>query len=113
METEVENFKIENLSDNEIFITTVMHATQVAIRNHQREKLEALRNAVISSALGVHVDQDMQQMFLEFIDGLTPSPLRVLSFLDDPRAIFQNKSGKSHSESKRLQQGFSREVNHR
>ena len=44
--------KIEQLSGNEEFISVVMHATTVAIRNHKQEKIDALRNAVLNSALG-------------------------------------------------------------
>lgn len=51
LEEKVDDFKIENLKDNEMFITTVMHAKQVAIRNHQKEKLAALRNAVLNAGL--------------------------------------------------------------
>jgi hypothetical protein len=94
LEIKVEGFKIESLRDNEIFITTVMHATQTAIRNHQKEKLEALRNAVINSAIGINIDQDTQQMFLEYVDSLTPSHLKVLSFLDDPRLYGQKNNVK-------------------
>jgi hypothetical protein len=89
LEAKVDGFKIENLANNESFITTVMYASQVAIRNHQKEKLDALRNAIINSALGVDIDQDTQQMFLEYIDSLTPSHLKVLGFLDDPRGYGQ------------------------
>jgi hypothetical protein len=32
----VEGFKIEELSQNEAFITTITHASQAAIRNHQK-----------------------------------------------------------------------------
>jgi hypothetical protein len=85
LQAKVDGFKIENLANNETFITTVMYASQVAIRNHQKEKLGALRNAVINSALGINIDEDNQQMFLEYVDSLTPSHLKVLSFLDDPR----------------------------
>jgi len=46
LQEKVEGFKLEDLSENNIFITTVMQATQASLRNHQQEKLEALRNAV-------------------------------------------------------------------
>jgi hypothetical protein len=94
LETKVDGFRIENLRDNEIFITTVMRATQAAMSNHQKEKLDALRNAVINSALGIKIDQDTQQMFLEYVDSLTPSHLKVLSFLDDPRVYGQKNNVK-------------------
>ena len=85
LEEKVEGFKIEDLSNNDAFITTVTHATQAAIRNHQQEKLEALRNAVLNAALSSTLEEDLQLMFLEFVDSLTPWHLRVLKFLDNPK----------------------------
>jgi hypothetical protein len=41
----------ERLATNEAFVTVTMQASQGAIRNHQQAKLEALRNAVLNSAL--------------------------------------------------------------
>jgi hypothetical protein len=86
LEDEVKGFKAEELSKNDTFITTVTHATQAAIRNHQAEKLEALRNAVLNSALPNPISEDIQLIFLNFIDTLTPCHLRVLKFFENPRA---------------------------
>jgi len=61
-----------------------MHASQAAIRNHQQEKLEALRNAVLNVASGNAPDEDLQLMFLNFIDTLTAWHLRILRFFQDP-----------------------------
>jgi hypothetical protein len=85
-ELENEGFRIDNLSRNETFVTIVMHATQIAIRNHQQEKLHALRNAVVNTALDIGIDDDSKQTFLEYVDALTPSHLRVLEFLNNPRS---------------------------
>ncbi|MYC12366.1 MAG: hypothetical protein F4Y39_01425 [Gemmatimonadetes bacterium] len=85
LEGVVDEFRIEDLSQNETFITVVMHATQVAIRNHQQEKLEALRNAVLNAAMPEALEDDRQLMFLNFIDELTSWHLRVLHFFDDPK----------------------------
>ena len=85
LEEKVDGFKIEELSKNDAFITAVTHATQVAIRNHHHEKLEALRNAVLNAALPNASEEDLQLMFLEFVDSLTPWHLRVLKFLDNPK----------------------------
>ena len=81
----VEGFKIEELSNNETFITTVTHASQAAIRNHQREKLEALRNAVLNAALPNSLEEDLQLMFLNFVDSFTPWHLVILKFFNNPR----------------------------
>jgi hypothetical protein len=73
------------LSENEAFIDAVLHATQMALRTHQAEKLQALRNAVKNSARLGAPNENVQLMFLRFVDELTPLHLRVLSLFEDPR----------------------------
>ena len=85
LEEKIDGFDIKKLSGNEMFITTVMHASQAAIRNHQQEKLEALRNAVLNAALPNAPEEDLQLMFLDFVDRLTSWHIRILKFCDDPR----------------------------
>lgn len=69
-----------------MFITTVMHASQTAIRNYQEEKLEALRNAVLNASLPNPPEEDIQLMFLNFVDALTTWHLRLLKFFENPQA---------------------------
>jgi len=76
----------EKLSKNEAFVTTVLRATEIAVRTHQQEKLEALRNAVVSAALPDAPDETLQQIFLNHADTLTPWHLLILNFLDNPGA---------------------------
>jgi hypothetical protein len=85
LQEQVENLTPESLSKNETFVTTFLHASQTAIRNHQQEKLEALRNAVLNAAMPNALDDDLQLMFLDAIDTLTTWHLRVLSYFDEPR----------------------------
>ena len=99
LEKKVEGFKVEDLGKNPMFITAVMQATQIALRNHQKEKLEALQNAVVNTARGSALQEDLQLLFLNLVDSFTTSHLRILKFLDDPRlpaveerAVFQTKS---------------------
>lgn len=42
---------LEDLRNNDVFIDIVLQASQIALRSSQEEKLEALRNAVLSAAL--------------------------------------------------------------
>jgi len=84
LESKIEGFKVENLANNDSFITTVMHATQSALRNHQEEKLNALRNAVLNAATPNAPEEDLQLMFLSFVDTLTSWHIRILKFFDDP-----------------------------
>lgn len=85
LEEKVEEFKIEDLAHNNTFITLVSHATQAAIRNHQKEKLEALRNAILNAALPNAPEEDLQLMFLHHIDSFTPWHLAILKFFDNPK----------------------------
>lgn len=91
LEKEVKGFKIEELSKNKIFITTVMHASQAAIRNHQEEKLEALRNAVLNAALPNSPEEDMQLIFLNLVDLFTPWHLRILKLFQNPQEWAQKQ----------------------
>jgi len=84
LEQKIEGFRIEELSKSDSFITTVMHATQAAIRNHQKEKLEALRNAVLNAAVLNAPEEDLQMIFLNFVDTLTHWHMRILKLFDNP-----------------------------
>ena len=90
LQSQIDGFTIESLVGNETFVTSVMHASQAAVRNHQKEKLEALRNAILNVASGRGPDEDLQLMFMSFIDTLTPSHLRILCFFQRPEAYVQN-----------------------
>jgi len=85
LEDEIEGFDIENLAKNENFISTLLYATQVAMRTHQKEKLDALRNAVVSSAIRPTIDENLQIMFLNLVDRYTRWHLILLQFSDNPR----------------------------
>jgi hypothetical protein len=85
LQKKVSKFNIENLSNNDAFITTLMHATQIAIRNHKAEKVSALRNCVLNAALPNPLNEDIQIMFLNFIDIFTSWHLILLKFFKSPR----------------------------
>src|SRR5262245_27503577 len=53
---------VEDLTKSEAFVTAAMRASEMAIRIHQREKIEALRNAVLNSALPGAPEDSLQQM---------------------------------------------------
>jgi hypothetical protein len=84
LQERVAGFTIDSLQDNEVFVTAVMHATQVAIRNHHSEKREPLRNAVLNVASGNAPNEDMQLIFLDLVDTLVPWHLRLLRFFQNP-----------------------------
>ena len=65
-----------------------MQATQIVIRNHNKEKLDALRNAVLNAALPNPPEESIQLIYLNLIDFFTPWHLRILKFIDDPPNIY-------------------------
>jgi hypothetical protein len=69
---------VERITGDEQFQSVLIQATWVAIRNHQQEKLDALRNVVLNSAEGTNFSVDRQLLFVRYIDELTPSHLQVL-----------------------------------
>ena len=85
MEERVKGFKLEDLSANEEFISAVSHATVSAARTHQKEKLDALRNAVLNVALKNEINYELQQIFLNYIDYFTPLHIRLLTYFSTPK----------------------------
>ena len=92
LEEKIPEFKIESLSENDMFITCISQATQSAIRNHQHEKLIALRNTVLNAAITSSIDDNIQLMFIQFIDALTPWHLNVLDLFNNPLEWFNRNS---------------------
>jgi hypothetical protein len=88
VELQETNAKItaENLINNEEFITAVMQTTQIAMRNHENEKLDALKNAVLHIA-NESVETNMHAMFINLIDVMTPWHIKLLRFFHDPVAV--------------------------
>lgn len=84
LQERVDGLTPEKLSKDEAFITISLQASQIAIRNHQKEKIDALRAAVLNSALPNAPDEDQELIFLRLIDQLTPWHLRILSNLHNP-----------------------------
>jgi hypothetical protein len=77
-------------------VDAVVTATRIVDRTSQREKIEALRNAVLNSALPAAPDQDIQQLYFALIDNLTPTHLRLLTLLDNPPGWFDARPGLHH-----------------
>ncbi|NET41250.1 hypothetical protein [Okeania sp. SIO2B3] len=74
--------KIEAVSfDHPTFQTTFLKAIRIAECEHQQEKLEVLRNAVLNSAIPNSLKDDIQAIFIKWIDEFTVSHIRLLRML--------------------------------
>ena len=69
----------------------MLKAGVMALWNHNEEKLEALRNAVLNVAVSSTPGEDEYEMFISLIDTFTPWHLRILAFLADKEAIAEKR----------------------
>ena len=76
----------DKLFQGEEFTSAFIRASRVALGTRQREKLDALRNAVLNVAAGMPPDENLQLMFLDALDLLTPWRLNLLDCVADPMA---------------------------
>lgn len=82
---------LDELGKDEGFIDTVMQASQAVMRTSQQEKREALRNAVLNSALPNAPDESKRQIFINWLDTLTVWHLRLLRFFADARKWYEEQ----------------------
>lgn len=79
------------LAEDEAFNVAFSQAAQAVLRTHQKEKLDALRNAVVNVALGHEANADRQTQFLTFVDRFTAAHLTLLRFFHDPAGHFEQR----------------------
>lgn len=84
----VDGLDLDALADDDRFTDAVVSATRTVEHAHQAEKIEALRNAVLNSALPGAPDADTQAIMMNLVDRFTPSHLRLLALWDNPPAWF-------------------------
>jgi len=86
LEGKVHGFTFEDLRNNPEFVSAMIQATQSAERTHRKEKLEALRNAVLNIALGHKPSEDLQAIFMNLVDSFAPVHLELLRFCQHDNA---------------------------
>lgn len=86
----------EDLQKDDVFIDISMKATEVALKTHQAEKLNALRNALINTSLNYpSIDISLKQIFINYIDVFTVWHIKLLELFNNPKKYeqqFQNIS---------------------
>ncbi|ORJ58681.1 hypothetical protein [Geothermobacter hydrogeniphilus] len=80
---------LEALQNNPDFIDTVMHASQIAVRNSQTEKRQALKNAILNTALPNPPEEAIRQICLDLIETFTDWHIRILKIFHNPLAWFE------------------------
>jgi len=88
---------MEELSRNEEFNTIITKATLLAQQTHQKEKIEALKNVVINSAIKLSrevIDFDEIDYFLTFIQRISPLHILIINTFENPREVVKKKKDK-------------------
>jgi hypothetical protein len=85
LQEQVANLTPARLSQDEAWVTAFLTASQVALRAHQNEKLEMLRNELLNVAVGIAPDDDPTMALFSLIEVLTLCETQLLSFFHDPR----------------------------
>lgn len=89
---------VDELIKNEAFTSFLLQATPIALRNHQKEKITTLKNALASVGNPEFSDEDLAFQFLRYIDELTVSHLTILRIISIRADVFK--------EVKSMQQAF-------
>lgn len=92
LQDKVDGFDVHKLCENELFISVLNRASQLALSNHQEEKISALKNAVLNTALNIPIDENEEMMFLNMIDAMTPWHLKIIFYFDNPEERFKEFS---------------------
>jgi len=87
-----QNGFIKGLKDDSEFLDILFQANNIAMRNSQMSKLDALKNAVINSAVKHDINYSIKLMYLRLVDELTPFHFMVLKFLNDPDKHFSENN---------------------
>ncbi len=87
LEKNFEDFKV-SLEQNETFTSTYVEIVRSVIATHDQEKLDALRNALLNSALPDAPDDIQQKIFVQWINDLTSWHLKILSGFETERIPF-------------------------
>lgn len=82
------NFSIDELQQDEGFVDSILKASQIALRTHQKEKLDALKNCISNSAGQAASSSVEQQMFLSFIDDFNEWHIKLLKLFENPTKTF-------------------------
>lgn len=70
--------KTEDLLKKPAFVDAVFQATRIAIANSEKEKIEALQNALFNVGVNSSPDRALQQIYFSYIDSFSALHLRIL-----------------------------------
>lgn len=83
---------LTKLATNDQFIDSVLQATTYALKTSDERKIEALKNAIVNTALEDAPEKTISHIFLSLIDAFTGLHIKVLHLFDNPDEWFRQKN---------------------
>lgn len=93
----IEDLTPEKLSENEMFVTAFLQASNIAIKTHQEEKITYLQSAIKNCVLLADYEETKKLIFIKAIDDLLPLHFNMLFFLSNP-SKYLTDIDRSHEE---------------
>lgn len=78
--TKNDNF-LNELKDNEDFISLLLEASQLALKTHREEKLQ-LYGRALKNSLSIDIDFFIQETYVRYIAELNPNQILILDFIE-------------------------------
>jgi hypothetical protein len=76
---------IEDLQNNDLFLSAVLMSNQAALKTTSEQKRQALANATINTALGKSPNEAIQHIFFNLVDTFSELHLKVLTIARAPK----------------------------
>jgi hypothetical protein len=83
----VDGVTADSLSKNDEFLTAVVAASNIAMKTSRCEKIKILQAMIYQSGSGFHLEDFIQNTFLQIIDRYTPEHVSLLQRLADAVAL--------------------------
>lgn len=86
---------IEDLGQNDLFVSALLKASELAMKTSREEKINFLANAVVNS-LNPSMDEEKLIVFLDLLDKYTVSHIKIIYFFHNPKS-FEGIDSYEHS----------------
>lgn len=79
----LEEGQLRQLQKNEMFVSTFIWASELAMKTTEKEKLDALRNTVLNAALKIEPNAELQLLFLRYVGQMSSAHILALKHFDE------------------------------
>jgi len=97
------SLNIDDLKENEEFISFLMEASEIALKSHQTEKINALRNSIGNYFKNDSLEFDKKISFLKVVEQITPTHLKILLFISKNEELLGKQRNPEGDDDEKIQ----------